>query len=131
MKVKSFMQQVKIYIISTLFILGLLVSPTISFEEKVDIALKFESGVSVKKDISKGTFYSIIYISKTDSKTNLDFILSDHRFGSSKLDNSNPEENFSSFSYKNNSNKYNYYINRSDNSYVLAKSIHQLKSIRV
>lgn len=79
------MQQVKIYIISTLFILGLLVSPTISFEERVDIALKFESGVSVKKDISKGTFYSIIYISKTDSKTNLDFILSDHRLDHQNL----------------------------------------------
>lgn len=131
MKKKSFMQQFKIYIISALFILGLLVSPTISFEDKVDVALKFESGLSVKKDIAEGIFNSIIYIAKTDSKTNLDFILSDHRFGSSKLDNSNPDEDFSLFSYNNSLKKYRYYLNKTDKSYSLTKSIYQLQSIRI
>ena len=83
---KKVMQQFKIYILSALFILGLLTSPTISFEDRVDVALKFESGLSVKSDIAKGIFNHDFNTDKTNYETNLDFILSEHKFGLSKID---------------------------------------------
>lgn len=131
LKIESFMKQFKLYIITSLFILGLLVSPRISYEDSVDVALKFESGLSVKKNSLKGIFNSIISIAKNDSKTNLKFILNDYRFGTSKVDNSSSGDNFSLFSLNNKSNKFNYYSISTDNRYCNKKSIYQLNSIRL
>ncbi|HHT03500.1 MAG: hypothetical protein PHD45_09995 [Bacteroidales bacterium] len=125
------MQRFKIYIITSLFILGLIVSPKISFNDNVDIALKFESGLSVKKNSSKGLFNTIISFAKTDSKTNLKFILTDYRFGTSKVENSSSGDNVSLFSFNNKNTKYSYYITSTDNRYYNKMSIYQLNSIRL
>lgn len=125
------MQQIKISIISILFILGLLVSPTVSFEDRVDVALKFESGLLVKQEIVKGISYSIITTEKTNSRTDLDFILSEHRFGVSK-DNSSPSAQECNFYANNNiSPKYIYYLNHITRHYSLTKTIYQLRSLLI
>ncbi|MFA7082457.1 MAG: hypothetical protein WC135_07585 [Bacteroidales bacterium] len=125
------MQQFKLYIITSLFILGLLVSPKISFDDSVDVALKFESGLSVKKNTSKGPFNSMISFAKTDSKTNLNFILTDYRFGTYKIDNSSSGDNTNLLSLNNKTTKFSYYLISTDNRYCNKKSIHQLNSIRL
>ena len=81
------MQQFKIYILSTLFAIGLLISPTVSFEERVDVALKFESGLLIKNKVIFGSSDSFISAAKSNSRSNLELILSERRQGISKLDN--------------------------------------------
>jgi hypothetical protein len=122
------MREFKTYIISILFILGLLVSPKIYFEEKVDTTLKFESGLLIKKDLAKGVNSLIINPHKTSSKTNLDFILSDHRFVTFKFDNI-LSQNHDICLNNNVSQRYNYYLNRLHKDYKIAKTIYQLQSI--
>lgn len=125
------MKEFKLYTITSLFILGLLFSPRVSFEDSVDIALKFESGLSVKKDSSKGKYNSIISIEKTKSKSNLNFILTDYRFGSSKINNTSSGDNIILFSFNNKSNKHSYYSISTDNRFCNKKSLYQLNSIRL
>jgi len=125
------MQQLKIYIVSVLFILGLFVSPTISFEDRVDVALKFESGLSVKNDIAKGIFNNFFNTEKTNSATNLDFILSEHRFGLSKIDNDPSSQGCLLYTNNNISTKHNYYLNNVHRHYSLTKTIYQLESLRI
>ncbi|MBP6429616.1 MAG: hypothetical protein KA273_04380 [Bacteroidales bacterium] len=125
------MQKFKIYIITSLFILGLVFSPKISFDDSVDVALKFESGLSVKKNTSKGPFNSMISFAKTDSKTNLNFILTEYRFGTYKIENSSSGDNINLLSLNNKTTKYSYYLSSTDNRYCNKKSIYQLNSIRL
>lgn len=128
---KKFMQQFKIYILSALFILGLLTSPTISFEDRVDVALKFESGLSVKSDIAKGIFNHVINTDKTNSATNLDFILSEHKFGLSKIDDDHSSQSGVLYANNNISTKHIYYLNNVHRHCSLSKNIYQLKSLRI
>lgn len=125
------MQQIKIYILSSLFILGLLASPTISFEDRVDVALKFESGLSVKSDIVKGIFNDVFNTGKTNSSTNLDFILSEHKFGLSKVDNDQSSQAGILYANNNISTKHIYYLNNVHRHYSITKDIYQLKSLRI
>lgn len=125
------MQQIKIYIVSALFILGLLVSPTISFEDRVDVALKFESGLSVKKDLAKGISINFFNAEKTNSATSLDFILSEHRFGLSKIDDDHSSQSGILYANNNISTKHIYYLNNVHRHSYLSKNIYQLKSLRI
>jgi hypothetical protein len=128
---KKYMQQIKISIVSILFILGLLVSPTVSFEDRVDVALKFESGLLVKQEIVKGISYSIINTEKTNSRTDLDFILSEHRFGVSKDDFSPSTQGCNLYTNNNISSKHIYYLNHANKHYSLTKTIYQLRSLLI
>lgn len=125
------MQQIKIYIVSALFIIGLLVSPTISFEDRVDVALKFESGLSVKKDLAKGISINFFNAEKTNSATSLDFILSEHRFGLSKIDDDHSYQSGILYANNNISTKNIYYLNNAHRHYSLTKNIYQLQSLRI
>ncbi|MFA6200560.1 MAG: hypothetical protein WC679_09170 [Bacteroidales bacterium] len=125
------MQQIKISIVSILFILGLLVSPTVSFEDRVDVALKFESGLLVKQEIAKGIFSPIITTQKTNSRTTLDLILSEHRFGVSKVNSSPSAQECNSYANNKISPKHIYYLNHINRHYSLNKTIYQLRSLLI
>jgi hypothetical protein len=128
---KKYMQQIKISIVSILFILGLLVSPTVSFEDRVDVALKFESGLLVKQEIAKGIFSPIITTQKTNSRTTLDLILSEHRFGVSKVNSSPSAQECNSYANNKISPKHIYYLNHINRHYSLNKTIYQLRSLLI
>lgn len=126
---KDFMHKFKLYILSALFAIGLLISPTVSFEERVDVAIKFESGLLIKAKDIFGSVDTIISLAKNNSKTNLEFLLSERRNIMSKLDDTNLDYELC-FSYDNNPfNKYSYYFSRNLQRYKVAKSIYQLSSL--
>ncbi len=131
MKKKSFMQQFKIYILSTLFAIGLLISPTVSFEERVDVALKFESGLLIKNKVIFGSSDSFISAAKSNSRSNLELILSERRQGISKLDNPTFADQLSLSVVNNPFDKYSYYRSKCLKRYKVAKSIYQIGSLLI
>ncbi|MDD2530536.1 MAG: hypothetical protein PHN41_04835 [Bacteroidales bacterium] len=125
------MQQIKIYILSALFAIGLLVSPTVSFEERVDVVLKFESGLLIKNKAIFGYIDSIISVAKTNSRTNLELILSERRNGLSKLRNVELSDLVGLSFIENPFNRYSYCLSKYLQRYKITKSIYQLKSLLI
>ncbi|MDR0971518.1 MAG: hypothetical protein LBM25_03950 [Bacteroidales bacterium] len=126
------MQSIKIYIVTLLFVAGLLTNSSISYEERVSLALKFDSGLSIKKDISSGLFTKFITSQKDKLKNNLDFIISEERmiFSNLKKDNSYDEFLFCDIK-KGESSHFDFCYNKDkcNNKYLL--SIYQLNTIRI
>ncbi|MBP1645474.1 MAG: hypothetical protein H6Q16_1049 [Bacteroidetes bacterium] len=131
LKIKSLMQKYKFYILSALFVIGLFISPTVSFEERADVALKFESGLLIKNKVIFGSSDSFISIAKSNSRSNLELILSERRQGISKLDNPTFADQLSLSVINNPFDKYSYYRSKYLQRYKVAKSIYQLNSLLI
>ncbi|HBN06006.1 MAG TPA: hypothetical protein DD434_09515, partial [Bacteroidales bacterium] len=118
-------------ILSALFVIGLFISPTVSFEERADVALKFESGLLIKNKVIFGSSDSFISVAKSNSRSNLELILTERRQGLSKLDNPTFADQLSLSVINNPFDKYSYYRSKYLQRYKVAKSIYQLNSLLI
>ncbi len=81
----SYMHLVRKFSIVVLFLMGLVYSPSFSYEKKISATLKFESGLNIAKDNISDFCKSKIVNRTKKSKSDLDLIFSEHRFVFYKL----------------------------------------------
>lgn len=125
----SYMHLIRKFSIVILFLMGLVYSPSFSFEKKISATLKFESGLNIAKDNISDFCKSKIVNRTKKSKSDLDLIFSEHRFVFHKLSTPvNYQEAY--YTLENGFTHLNYFQKNWRLSYF-AKDIHQLQVLLI
>lgn len=125
-----FMQHLKKLFILFLLLIGLFYSPTVSYENNASVAMKFESGLNVKKDLATNVCTKNIDSKKNKSRSDSDFILSEHRIVFFKLS-SNPIFGETSLSQNSNYFQSSNYLQKAKYLSHYYKDIHQLNVLLI
>lgn len=120
----------KKFTIVFLFLMGLFFSPTSTYEDKTSTTLKFESGLNIARNNISNFCKSNIVNKTNKSKSDLDLIISEHRFLFYRINHiSFNIQEFSQFA--NNDYFFNNYIQKIENLSYYSKDIHQLRILLI